>query len=325
MNPTSKIRVAVLRGGPSSEYEVSLNTGKEVLSYLRELSEIYEPADIFIAKNGEWHVSGLVFPPHEVLKNYDVVWNALHGAYGEDGQVQRVLESLKIPFTGSGTMASALSMNKDMAKQLYRRYNLLTPNHELVTNDDLNQDNLINIFQTYLPPVIVKPSGAGSSVGISLVHSFLELKEAIQNALKHSKGALVEEFIRGKEITCGVIDNFRDERYYALLPVEIEKTENKNFFDYEAKYGGKTNEICPANITAEEGRVVAEMSRIAHHALGLRHYSRSDFIITPKGKTYILETNSLPGLTSESLLPKALYAVGLHPRDFIHHVLKQIT
>jgi len=322
MIPTSKIRVAVLRGGPSSEYDVSLKTGGEVLSHLRGMSEMYEPVDILISRDGEWHLEGLVHEPHDVLRHVDVAWNALHGPYGEDGQVQKILEGLKIPFTGSGTVASALSMNKDMAKRLYRRHDLPTPRHELIAKADLNHDQLIYIFQNYLPPVIVKPASAGSSIGIRLAYSYKELEEAIKEALTHSTNALMEEFIEGKEVTCGVIDHFRDERHYALMPVEIEKPSDKKFFDYDAKYDGKTREICPANITSDEQKEVEAMSKIAHNTLGLRHYSRSDFIITPKGKVYILETNSLPGLTAESLLPKSFQAVGCRPHEFIDHILK---
>lgn len=321
-NTSSKVRVGVLRGGPSSEYEVSLKTGEHILSTLREMEEFYEPLDIFISKDGEWHREGLVYEPHEVLSEADVIWNAMHGPYGEDGQVQRILESMRIPFTGSSAVASALSMNKDMSKQLYRQHELLTPHHEIITKHDLNQDRLINIFQNYLPPVIIKPAGAGSSIGVHLVDNFLELETAIRDALRHSNRVLVEEFIKGKEVTCGIVDDFRGERHYALLPVEILKPSHKTFFDYEAKYDGKTTELCPANITPNEREQVEEMARRAHGSLGLRHYSRSDFIITPRGKVYILETNSLPGLTAESLLPKSLQAIGCRPHEFVDHILK---
>jgi len=322
MNLSSKTRVAVLRGGPSSEYEVSLKTGEHILSTLRELSEDYEPIDIFISKDGEWHKEGLVQEPYRALEYADVVWNALHGEYGEDGQVQRVLESLNIPFTGSSAVASALSMNKDMAKRIYDKHSLNTPMHNLVCKEDLSGDKLVGIFQTYLPPVIVKPANAGSSVGMRMAHSFSELKEAIKEALEHSDRVMVEEFIKGREATCGVVDNFRDEKHYALAPIEIKIPSGKTFFDYDAKYSGKTREICPGDFTQAEGTTIEEMSKEAHRALGLRHYSRSDFVITPKGKVYILETNSLPGMTAESLLPKALDTIGCSSKNFIDHIIK---
>lgn len=318
------IKVAVLRGGPSNEYNVSLNTGAQVLSLLREMPDIYDPVDIFISKAGEWHCSGLVEEPHRALRHVDVVWNALHGFYGEDGQVQRILEGLQVPFTGSSAVASALSMDKDMAKRLYRQYSLLTPEHELVTEDTVTEAQLISIFRNYLHPVIIKPASGSSSLGIRLAHTFKELKEAIKHALKDSRRIIVEEFIHGKEGACGVVENARGERLYALLPIEI-RMKDKKFFDFDSKYSGETEEICPGNFTPSEQESISSMAKRAHEILGLRHYSRSDFIITPKGKIYILETNSLPGFTSESLLPKSLHAVGFHPRDFVDHVIKLVV
>src|SRR3989344_1403867 len=136
----SKIRVAVLRGGPSHAYDDSLKTGAYVLSLLREMPEIYEPIDIFIARNGEWHLGGLSHYNHQALKHADVVWNALHGPYGEDGQVQSFLESLQVPFTGSGTVPAAMAFNKGLAKELYRRHSLLTPAWSLVNEDNWSDE-----------------------------------------------------------------------------------------------------------------------------------------------------------------------------------------
>ena len=133
MTLSSKIRVAVLRGGPSSGYESSLKTGEHILSTLRDMSEVYEPVDILISKDGEWHRGGLAYEPHRALEHSDVVWNALHGSYGEDGQVQRLLEGLQIPFTGSSAVASVFAMDKDMAKVLYCQHGLLSPESSIIT------------------------------------------------------------------------------------------------------------------------------------------------------------------------------------------------
>ncbi|MDO8569504.1 MAG: hypothetical protein Q7R89_01855 [bacterium] len=293
----SKIRVAVLRGGPSSKYDVSLETGAQVLSLLREMPDVYEPVDIFISKDGEWHLSGLVHEPHKALGHTDIVWNALHGSYGEDGQVQRVLEGLQIPFTGSSAVASALAMNKDMAKRLYQKHSLLTPVHELITEDNLNTDRLIHIFRSYLPPIIIKPTSRSGDM--FLAHTFDELKQSIKKAFIQSPRVLVEEFIKGNEINCTVIEDARGENIYALLPVSP-----KHQLD------GVSN------------KEVEDMAKRAHEVLGLSHYSSSDFIITPKKKIYILGTNSLPVLHQDSLTHHSLRATGWRPRDFVDHVLK---
>jgi len=316
----SKLRVAVLRGGPSREYEVSLKTGDHVLSLLHEMPDGYEAHDVLISRDGEWHRSGLTKSPQAALEHVDVVFNALHGEYGEDGQVQRLLESLGVPYTGSRTMGAAISMNKDMAKNVYESHGLLTPRHVVLTRETLTGEVLRDIFQNYLHPLIVKPANGGSSLSIHLVYGHKDLIRAVEDVLAYSPKVIVEEFIRGKEGTCAVVENARGEKLYALIPVEIQKDKN-SFFDFDSKYSGTANELCPGTFSTEENKKIEALAKKAHTALGLRHYSRSDFIITSRGNVYILETNSLPGLTRESLLPKSLKAVGWEPKEFVHHLI----
>lgn len=289
------IKVAVLRGGPSPEYEASLKTGAHVLSLLRNMADAYEPVDIFISKGNEWHQNGMVHEPHQALKHADVVWNALHGHYGEDGQVQRLLESLNIPFTGTGALGSALSMDKALSKQIYLRHSLLTPRHEVI-KDDVAHEQLVYIFHNYLHPVIVKPSKGGVSLGMRIARTFRELEEAVKHALSYSKKVIVEEFIKGKTATCGVIERAKGEKLYTLMPT------------------GRTS--------IEENKIISEMSKTAHDVLGLRHYSSSDFIITPKGKIYIIGSDSLPNLHEDSLMHQSLISTGWKPHDFADHCLK---
>lgn len=316
-----KTRVAVLRGGPSEEYDVSLQTGKHILNLIREFPDKYEPLDIFISKNGEWHASGIVSDPHKVLKDIDVVFNALHGKYGEDGKVQQILQKIGVPFTGSTSFPATLAMNKHLAKESYLKSGLLTPRHEVLGPEDVTDQKLSYIHRNYLQPLIVKPASSGSSVGVNVVHGIQELRHAISEAFIQSKKVLIEELVRGKEATCGVVENARGEKLYALLPVEIKKSKGKHLFDYFQKYSKDTEELCPGTFSIEENKEIERMAKVAHEALGLRHYSRSDFIVTNKGKIYILETNSLPGFTENSLLPKSLHAVGWPPKDFVDHVL----
>lgn len=297
MHNDSLIRVAVLRGGPSHAYEDSLKTGSYILSLLREMPETYDPLDIFISRDGEWHHSGLVCNPHQVLHSVHVVWNALHGPYGEDGAVQQLLESLQVPFTGSGITASAFATNKDVAKRLYKKHSLQTPVSITLTEDDLKDDEkLIKIFRAYLHPVIVKPTTGVRALGVRMAHSFEELKDAVKKTFQHSPKVMVEEYVKGSISSCLVVENAKGERLYTLLPT--------------------------GRHPAEVNRQIEEMAKTAHEALGQRHYSSSDFIITPRGKVYILETNSLPVFHEDSLTNHALLATGWRPRDFADHCLK---
>lgn len=291
-----KIRVGVLRGGPSHEYDVSLQSGEHVLSLLREMSDLYEPVDIFISKDGEWHYSGLKVSPQKALLHMDVVWNALHGSYGEDGQVQKILQNLQIPFTGSLSVPSALAMNKEMSKDIFMRHSILTPKHELITEENFNDEVLMYILRNYMHPVVVKPSNNGSSVGVSLAHGLKELKEAIKQAFNYSKKVLVEEHIKGKQSSCGIIENARGEKIYSLMPT--------------------------GDLSADQNKKIEQIAKLAHEVLGLRHYSQSDFIVTSKGKIYILETDSQPVFSKDAHLHKSLKNTGWQPKDFVHHVLQ---
>lgn len=312
-------KVGVLRGGPSSEYEVSLKTGKSVLD---NLPDHYEGLDIFIDKEGTWHYLGAPIKPETLFKKVDVIFNALHGAYGEDGTVQKLLDYFNVPYTGSTTLASAVGMNKVLTKKAYTNFGLKTPIHTLIIKGNNISLEVARVFKTFPMPAVVKPHNSGSSVGVTVARTLPELENAVYKALDYSDTVVIEEFIPGKEATCGVVDDFRNESVYSLLPVEIRKPLSSAFFDYEAKYGGQSQEICPGNFTAEEKKIIQKMAREAHQALGLRHYSRSDFIIHPRRGVYILETNTLPGLTGESLLPKSLAAVGCSLPAFLDHLLK---
>ncbi len=311
-----RIKVAVLRGGRSTESEVSMQTGKSVID---NLPDKYIPTDVFISKSGDWHVEGLVLPPAKVFEEADVIFNTLHGEYGEDGKLQQLLNIFGKKYTGSKALASAVAMNKVLAKDFYKKAGIKTPVHLVFKNGDTI--NAGKIFTSFPMPAVIKPNGAGSSFGVSIVKNIKEIESAIQKAFRYADEVMVEEFISGKEATCGVIEKFKGKDFYSLLPIEIVKPNESEFFDYDAKYSGKSNEICPGNFSKEESKMIQDLAIKAHEVLGLSHYSRSDFIVHPKRGVYILETNTLPGLTKESLLPKALAALGITFPQFLDHVI----
>ena len=314
----SRIKVAVLRGGPGEESEVSMNSGKNILE---NLSDKYIPVDVFVAKNKDWFLDGIKITPEKLFKNVDVVFNALHGEYGEDGKVQQILNHFGVKYTGSQALASALGMNKVLSKEIFIKNGLKTPVYKVVKRGDNIKNIDHTIFKTFPMPAIVKPGGSGSSIGVSVVKFVEDILPALEKALKYSDVIIVEEFIEGKEATCGVVERFRDELIYPLLPVEIIKPREFEFFGYEAKYSGKASEICPGNFSEQEKKTIQNMAVEAHRILGLRHYSRSDFIVSPKRGVYILEVNTLPGLTKDSLLPKSLDAIGCSLPNFLDHII----
>jgi D-alanine--D-alanine ligase len=313
-------KVLVLRGGPSSEYEVSLKTGKSVVD---ALVDHYQITDCIIDKEGNWFVKGFKTEPHILVRNHDVVFNAMHGEYGEDGQVQRLLENLGAKFTGPKSLAASLAMNKSMAKKIFKDAGIKTPLHKIITRED-NDGNIeqmaISIFRSFPMPVVLKPIDRGSSVGVTVARDYNSLVNSLISLFVQYDKLLIEEYIPGKEATVGVIEEFRNQKHYALLPVEIKM--EKDLFDYDTKYSADTLHVCPGNFSNEEKKLLQEIAVKAHQVLGLRQYSRSDFRIHPKRGIYILETNSLPGLTNESLLPKSLQAIGSDYVQFLKHVIE---
>ena len=313
----NSIRVGVLRGGPSLEHEVSLKTGETVL---RNLPAKYSAKDIFINKEGEWHLDGKPAHHDRIFRQIDVIFNALHGEYGEDGKVQQLLESFGVPYTGSGVMASAFGMNKILARQAFKSAGLKVPyGFEVILENGL-AETAKDIFKKMPPPWVIKYPSGGSSVGVFIARNFDDLEEALEKGSSFSPKILVEEYIRGREATCGVIDEFRNQKHYALPIVEIIPPAQSGFFSYDAKYGGQTRELCPSNFDMKTKRAIEAIAVTAHNAIGGRHYSRSDFIVSKKG-IYILEINTLPGLTAESLLPKALNAIGSSYKELLEHLI----
>lgn len=313
--------VGVVRGGPSSEYDISLLSGAEVL---RELDRSrYEPKDIFISKDGAWHMQGVEVPPDKALRGIDVVFNALHGEYGEDGTVQRLFDMHGVPYTGSGSVPSAIAFNKHHAKEVAKKLGFKVAQGVLIEADSIEraEEEALRAFRAMCGPWIIKPVASGSSMGVVVAKDFKSLIEGIVEASAISPRILVEEYISGREATCGVIDGYRGEEVYGLFPIEIVRPKNTTHWTRTAKYDGSSQEICPGNFSAKEKQDITEFSKAIHKELGLSHYSRSDFILSPRG-IYFLEVNTLPGLTSESLLPKAIKAGGSTLSAFFTHVIE---
>jgi D-alanine-D-alanine ligase len=317
-------RVAVLRGGPSAEYDVSMQTGASALLALHELG--YTVKDIVITRQGEWLDQGFLRSPQQALAAIDVAFLALHGAFGEDGTVQRIVERLGIPFTGSRSFPSALAFNKILTKESLRAHGVKMAAHRRVSgthSEDLEAEAAA-IVHEFGPQYIIKPVASGSSVGTMFVRDAALLPQALRDALTQSGEVMVEEYIRGREATCGVLEGYRGERVYSLPVIEIVPPEEAVFFRADVKYNGSTQEIVPARFTYHEKAQIEELARFVHEQLGLSQYSRSDFILRD-GKPYFLEVNTLPGLTSESLFPKAMRAVGSDLKQLIRHLVETAT
>lgn len=286
--------IAVLCGGSSSERSVSLNSGlgaKEALVEAGFEVTLLDPAkkeDLLELINGK----------------YDLAFLCLHGRGGEDGCIQGFLETIGLPYTGSGVEASALAMNKALSKQMYVKAGIATP--ASITLKSKERYDVSEIAKQLGEHCVVKASGEGSSVGVYLVEDVETLGTVIEQAFEYDTTVLVEQFVAGAEYTCAVIGNSELE----ALPV-IQIIPQDEFYDYESKYApGGSKHICPAPLDAALTQEIQEIARASHMALGCSGVSRTDFIVDENGKPWVLETNTLPGMTKTSLLPDAARAQG---------------
>lgn len=280
-------RIGVLMGGRSAEREVSLKTGAAVRAALDRLGYATVAIDV-----------DATVADRLARERVDLAFIALHGRGGEDGTVQGLLEVVGIPYTGSGVLASALGMDKVIARTLFEAAQLPVPRHILVTTPDP---------PSALPfsyPVVVKPNGEGSSVGVSIVGHAGDLPGALKEAFRYDRRVLIEGFVAGKEIQVGIL------RGRALGAIEIRP--KTAFYDYTAKYTpGMSEHVFPAPLPPEVTRRTLETSLAAFHALGCEGYGRVDCLVDAAGVPYVLEVNTLPGMTETSLLPEIARGVGL--------------
>jgi D-alanine-D-alanine ligase len=299
---TGHRKVGVLLGGLSGEREVSIRSGEAILAALTERG--HDACPVFVDRDID-----LVLRQMRV----DVAFLALHGRYGEDGCIQGLLEVLGIPYTGSGVLASALAMNKAKSKEILRLHNLPTAPSYVIAAD--SGEDLIESHGSFGFPVVVKPSGEGSSLGVQIARDELELESAVEEALRFDDDVIVERFVEGKEISVGVLEG------KALGAVEI--VPRRGFYDFQNKYtAGRSDYYFPARLSPERYRSVLRLGTLAHEALGCEGATRVDLMVSDRGNEIILEVNTLPGMTPTSLLPKIAHGAGLSFEDLVDEILK---
>ncbi len=340
---TGKIKVAVLMGGVSSERGVSLSTGKQVLealgndryiaygvdtalmpgarSHLERTSsehiEAVEQAARQVTEHGLLGMQDILDPSGDYFP--DVAFLALHGKFGEDGTIQGMLELAGITYTGSGVLASALAMDKSMAKKVLVSDGIKVPGSFEITSgcSCLDFDDPVSKADIFGYPLMVKPSRQGSTIGMCKVESSASLIDAVREAAAYDNKIIIEQFVSGTELTVGVLGN---DNPIALPVVEIVPA--KGFYDYEAKYTpGATEEIVPARIPGAQAECAQSIAISCHKSLGCRGVSRTDIILAEDGM-YVLEVNTIPGLTPTSLLPRAAGAAGMSFSELLDIIIE---
>ncbi len=350
--------VAVLMGGTSAEREVSLKTGSCVA---RELASCYAVKPIEILANGQWRApegclheglelqsqswfSGQGLSAVEAVRalleeGVDVVFNALHGPFGEDGTVQGFLRVVGLPFTGPDVTTAAVTMDKRLTKHVLMGLGLRTPRCFVIRSADLRKgpmdwQSILQRESSLVPlPWVLKPNRLGSSVGIAILRTHDQVLREAQAVLDawpanaSSDDLLVEEAVTGRELTCGVLET--DGQPRALLPIEI-RPRSSLFFDYKAKYTpGASEEVCPALLSADEKSRVQDTALLVHQTFRCAPLSRTDMFLTPDGEIEVLEVNTLPGMTETSLIPLATSKEGMTLRDLfsslVEHAMARVA
>jgi len=344
---STKLNIALLMGGPSIEHQVSLNSGTNILTGLN--LNRYNVLPVVINRQGKWlfapeYISGknisnqeaqqitqalnfLSFSESRAIaylqkKQPDVIFLALHGEYGEDGTIQRLLETAQLDYTGSGTLASALGMDKPKSLTLFRQHHLLIPDFITIESKqwpDHKEKILKQTSKNFKYPLIVKPANRGSSLGVSLANNLTTLCQGINAAFDTSQHILIQEYVNGRELTCAVLGH--EPQVIALPPTEIIPPAG-SFFHYQAKYEtGVSQETTPANLPTNLIEKTQETALRCHNILGCRGLSRTDFILDAKNRLYTLELNTLPGMTKTSLLPQAALAAGINFSQLLDKII----
>lgn len=294
-------KIGILMGGISPERDVSLRSGKSIYNALNEIG--YDSVAIDVGRDVGDTIKS---------ERIEVAFIALHGGWGENGAIQGLLEIMGIPYTGSGILASALAMDKVSSRKILEQQGLKVPPYIVLNKKDTRprtQDPRLK------PPLVVKPSSEGSSIGVSVLHKIEELEEAVENAFIYGERVIVEDFIHGKEIHVGILGD------KALGAIEVRP--KQGFYSYEAKYTeGLTDYICPADLSDGEYNETLESALKAHIALGCGGATRVDLRVSREGIPYILEVNTLPGMTATSLLPKIAQRAGIGFNELVEKILE---
>ncbi len=327
----SDITVALLLGGTSEEKEVSKNSGNSILTALRSLNykvKVIDPAyglnqpkdenkyfeeKDYASRTNRNYIDVINSP---LFDDVDVAFLALHGKWGEDGTIQSLLEFRGIKYTGSKILASSLAMDKSMTKIMFQHAGVETPKWFIIEKNIINHSFVQkNIKEKFGYPAVIKPNDEGSTIGLTICKNESEVPAAIEKAANCSKKILVEEYIPGRELTVAILDQ-------KALPV-LEIKPKSGFYDYENKYtSGRTDYIVPADIPNQVSEHLQKQAVMAFDSIGCESYARIDFRLTDEYKFYCLEVNTLPGMTSTSLVPKMAKAAGISFEELIDRIIK---
>tara|TARA_B100000809_G_C14980142_1_gene474207 strand:+ start:4 stop:975 length:972 start_codon:yes stop_codon:yes gene_type:complete len=318
-----KKKVAIVYGGYSSEFEISKKSANTIYSNIN--SDIFDPFLVEVTKKNWYvHIRGGVtlinknkftYLLNDLENSFDIAFITIHGTPGEDGKLQAYFDMIGLNYVNSGVLASSLSFNKWACNSFLRDFGISTAKAILLREP--NNLQTIQIANELELPCFVKPNDGGSSFGISKVKTLMEMPSAIAKAFAEGSEVVVESFIEGRELTCGLYNNGKE--IIALPTTEI--ISHNDFFDYDAKYKGESNEVTPADISIELTKEIQAISKKIYKRMALNALSRIDYIVTAKNEIYLIEVNTNPGMTEESIIPQQIKAASLNLTTVLTEIL----
>lgn len=327
----SKVRIGILRGGPSDEHDASMATGAYFLKNLEGSS------DIFIDREGRWHIAGVSKTPIEAMQHFDVIVNSLHGKYGEDGEVSKILEQSGVPYVGNPARASATTYHKGLFKKTLKDLKVKTPIYKefnLLITDDLHKVAK-ELFKSFPLPAVVKPMASSGSYGVGIATNYESLIKSLREAVLISNDILVEEYISGHEIVSGFVEGLRGEETYVLLPVHISTDEKRETLSKNKLWTGHldaiTRNLGSYNIDLHKGlkdehkKEIEEVVKKVKDYLGMRHYATFDFIVSPRRGVYLIEADTSPHIGEKTPIISSLKEAGVKVEDFFRHLVDRAT
>ena len=329
MESLQKIRVGVLRGGIGHEYNISLESGSFVLSHIPR--ERYQPIDILVDRDGVWHRNGVPMNPEEVAEHIDIVFNCLHGADGEDGRIQKFLESKGVPFVGSDSISSALTGHKGAAKERLSAIGYQTPKYMLLkdlskyaSEEDRHNHmrrKAMEVFKKMNGPWIVKPILGSASTHTYLVTTFSELISILDYLSDLFDEILVEEYIEGKEVVSAILEDYRGQKHYATPPREVVKP--GKILNQEIRSQGLHKVYVVGRDMHEHKQTLEDMTRDIHQEFNMSDFSLVEYIVSPKRGIYVIEIDSVPVLAKGEAIHDMLKSIGMPESQFIDHLIKR--
>ncbi|MDB5188867.1 MAG: ddlA [Candidatus Nomurabacteria bacterium] len=315
-------RIGILRGGVSEEYDLSLKTGANVQRALHDAG--LEAVDMLLDKEGVLHIKGIPADMEDAKQSVDKVWNALHGSFGEDGQIQALLDINAIPYTGAPFQTAELAFDKQRAKNHAKALGIDTPQSILIIPEGNESVSEVSqrIYKTMAPPWVLKPLSGGASLRTYFAFTPLDLAQFVEESIHNHEPFLAEQYIYGREAAVGVIDHFRNQETYALPVVEVQSP-SRGILSNEMRNGEEDYARLHGGFSADERDTLSELAKRLHKHFGAKDYSQSEFIVDKRGKPWFIELDTHPHLTNNAPFLVALDAVGATLQEFVKSVVEE--